>query len=60
MLAVPFEKASEGKPEVSLRKDLCLEPGMHLGVACADQGQRPGDKPAQGNALGNAWSKTKP
>ncbi len=33
---------------------------MHFGMACAEEGQRPGDKPAQGNALGNAWKQTQP
>ncbi len=30
------------------------EPVMHLCASHADQGQRPGNKPAQGNALGVA------
>ena len=37
-----------------------MEPVMHLGMARAAQGQRPGDMPAQGNALGNASRQTKP
>ena len=30
---------------------------MHFGIRLADEGQRPGNKPAQGNALGHGTDK---